>query len=96
MFYGTRGSIGWAPKETEIIDFETADSTDRYAVNLRFGLHDNKTGTAMSDPLAVSVGNLKTVVIEFKPIGAEASARPSLLVIRPRLLFPYEEEEVKQ
>lgn len=96
MFYGTRGSIGWAPKEKEIIDFETADSTDRYAVNLRFGLHDNNTGKAMRDPLAVTVANLKAVVIEFHPIGAEASAKPSLLVVRPRLLFPLEEEEVRQ
>jgi hypothetical protein len=96
MFYGTRGSIGWAPKEKEIIDFETADSTDRYSVNLRFGLHDNKNGRPMVEPVAVNVANLKTVVIVFKRIGEGASARPSLLVVKPRLLFPYEEEEVKQ
>jgi thiol-disulfide isomerase/thioredoxin len=96
MFYGTRGSVGFAQHANQKIDVEIADSTDRYAVNLRFGLHDNKTGKAMCDPVAVTVGNLKTVVIEFKPIGEGASARPSLLVVRPRLLLSLDEEEVKQ
>lgn len=105
MFYGTHGSIEWAPgpgpKENETLDLEIADSTDRYAVNLKFGLHDNKTGKVTARPAAVSVANQKTVAIEFnrtqdERIGEGGPARPSLLVVRPRLLFPIEEEEVRQ
>ena len=96
MFYGTHGAIGFAQRENQTINVRIADSTDRYAVNLRLELRDSKTGKAAAEPVTVNIPNLKTVVIEFKPIGGDASARPSLLVVRPRLLFPIEEEEVKQ
>jgi hypothetical protein len=95
-FYGMHGSIGFGSKENRTIDLEIADSTDRYAANLRFGLQDSKTGKATARPVAVSVSNLKTVAIEFKPIGERGSARPSLLVVKPRILFPFEEGEVKE
>jgi hypothetical protein len=96
MFYGTRGSIGFAQHENQTIDVELADSTDRHAANLRFSLHNSGTGKVTAEPVAVSIPNLKTIVVEFRPLGAGASARPSLLVVRPRLLFPFDEEEVRQ
>jgi thioredoxin-like negative regulator of GroEL len=95
MFYGTHASMGWTPKENEALDLDVVDSTDRYAINLRFGLHDTKTGKATAEPVALNVANLKTVVFRFKRIGASASARPSLLIVRPQLLFPIEEGEVR-
>jgi len=96
MFYGTHGVIGFAQLENQTINVGIADSTDRYAVGLHLELHDNKTKKAAAEPVTVTIPNLKTVVIEFKPIGEGASARPSLLVVRPRLLFPMEEEEIRQ
>jgi thiol-disulfide isomerase/thioredoxin len=95
MFYGQRGSIAPVTNRNEALDLEISDSTDRYAVNLRLGLHDNRTGKATTEPVTVNVPNLKTVVIELKRIGEGPSARPSLLLVRPRLVFPFEEEEVE-
>jgi hypothetical protein len=101
MFYGTRGSVGFAQQVNQTIDVEVADSTDRYAVNLRFGLHDSKTGKVTAQPVAVNVANLKTVAIEFnrtkeERISEGGPAKSTLLLVRPRLLFPIEEEEVRQ
>jgi hypothetical protein len=92
MFYGTRGSIDLEPYGTEALDLDIPDSTDRYAVNLRLALHDHKTGKVTTEPVTVSIPNLKTVVIALKRDAAGVSKRPVFLVVRPRLLFSFEEE----
>jgi hypothetical protein len=93
MFYGQRASIGPVTNRNEALDLEISDSTDRYAVNLRFGLHDNKTGKATIEPVTVNVPNQKTVVIVLNRIGEAPSPGPSLLLVKPRVLFPFEEVE---
>jgi thiol-disulfide isomerase/thioredoxin len=93
MFYGQSGSIAPVANRNEALDLEISDSTDRYAVNLRLGLHDNKTGKATIEPVTVNVPNLNTVIIEMKRIGEAPSARRPLLLVRPRILFPIEEEK---
>jgi thiol-disulfide isomerase/thioredoxin len=92
MFPGTYASVGPAPNGSgaTTIDIETIDSTDRYAVNLRLGLHDNKTGTKTVEPITVNVPNLQPVVIELKRTPKHPA---TLLVVRPQFLFPIEEEE---
>jgi thiol-disulfide isomerase/thioredoxin len=98
MFPGTHASVGAARNGTggETIDIETVDSTDRYAVRLRFGVHDNKTGKMTTEPVTVTVPNLKPVVIELKRTSMGSSTKPTLLVVRPRFLFPIEEEEQQE
>jgi thiol-disulfide isomerase/thioredoxin len=95
LFYGQRWPIHFDATENRTIDAEIADSTDRYSVNLKFDLHDVKIGQAKADPVNVNIPNLKTVVLEFTRSNSGATARPSLLIVRPRLLFPIEEEETK-
>jgi thiol-disulfide isomerase/thioredoxin len=98
MFPGTYASIGAARNGTgtETIDIETIDSTDRYAVDLRLGVHDNKTGMRTVEPITVNVPNLKLVVMELKRTSKGPSTKPALLVVRPRFLFPVEEEEQQE
>jgi hypothetical protein len=98
MFPGTHASISAVLKGAagETIDIETIDSTDRYAVSLRLGVHDNKTGTKTVEPITVNVPNLKPVVIEFKPTSKGPTSKPTLLVVRPRFLFPIEEEQQRE
>lgn len=49
-----------------------------------------------TEPVTVTVPNLKPVVLELKRTAKGPSTKPTLLVVRPRFLFPIEEEEQQE
>jgi hypothetical protein len=79
------------------IVIESANSTDRYGANLRFSGCDLSTGKLTHNSVAANLPSKKgaLIVLRKRQIGDEkkASANQKLLIVRPRVFLPEEEEE---
>jgi hypothetical protein len=76
---------------------ESVNSTDRYGANLRFSGCDLSTGKLTHNSVAANLLSKRgaLIVLRKRQVGDEkkASANQKLLIVRPRVFLPEEEEE---